>query len=262
MEIHPTAIVSKDAVLGENVHIAPFAIIEAEVEIGDNCHIGPHSVIKQWTIIGNDCRIAAGAVLGEQPQDRKYRGEKTWLRIGDRNEIREYVTLHRASGEGNATVVGNDNMIMAYCHAGHNAKIGNNISITNGVQIGGHAVIEDRAILGAMIGVHQFATVGTMAMLGGMSRVTRDVPPYSIVEGNPTEVHGVNVIGLERNNISPSGRTALRKAFRLLFRSPHNISDALIVIEEEVELTPEVKYLCDFMRRVDAGYMGRQLCSH
>lgn len=259
MDIHSTAIVSSGAELGQNVSILPYTIVEDGVVIGDNCVIGPHAVVKQWTSIGSDCHISTGAVLGEPPQDRKYAGEESYLRIGNGNQIREYVTLHRASGEGNATVIGDNNMIMAYCHAGHNVQVGSNISIANGVQLAGHAVIEDFANVGGMSGFHQFCTIGKMAMVGAMSRITRDVPPFSIVEGIPAEVHGLNIIGLERHGVSAESRAGLRKAFRLLFRSEYNISDALSRVGDQVEHSAELDYLLAFMERVQAGAMGRQL---
>ncbi len=259
MAIHPTAIVDPGAELGTEVEVLPFTIIEAGVTIGAGCRIGPHAVIRRGTTIGEGCHISVGVVLGEPPQDRKYQGEESYLRIGKFNQIREYVTLHRATGEGESTVVGDHNMIMAYCHAGHNVRIGNHCSITNCVQISGHCVIEDYAILGGMSGLHQFVTVGTMAMVGGMSRNVRDVPPYCIVEGNPAEVRGLNVIGLERRGLSPEVRAHLRQAFRLIFRSEYNVTDALAAVEEQVPMSPEVRHLCESVRRTEAGNMGRQL---
>lgn len=259
MAIHDTAIVSPEAELGADVQILPFTIIEPGVRLGDRCTIGPHAVIRQWTTLGSDCVVSTGAVLGEPPQDRKYQGEETYLKVGNGNQIREYVTLHRASGEGNSTVVGDNNMIMAYCHAGHNVHIGSNCQITNGVQFAGHSVIEDYAVIGGMSGFHQFVTIGTMAMVGAMSRISRDVPPYSIVEGNPADVHGLNIVGLERRGVAAESRAGLRKAFRLLFRSEYNVSDALLAVEEHVESTAELEYLLAFIRRVQAGAMGRQL---
>jgi len=169
------------------------------------------------------------------------------------------VTLHRASGEEAATVMGDDNMFMAYCHAGHNVHIGSNCSFANSVQLSGHTVVEDNVTVGGMCGFHQFVTVGKMAMVGGMSRVVQDVPPFAIVEGSPSEVRGLNVIGLERRGISSEDRSALRKAFRLLFRSEYNLSDALEAVKQQVPDGAELSYLCDFLRRVTQGSVGRQL---
>lgn len=259
MAIHPTAIVDPGAKLGTDVEVLPFTIIEGETEIGDRCVVGPHAVIRRWTYLGADCHVSSGAILGEPPQDRKYSGERSYLRIGSGNQLREYVTLHRASGEGNATVLGDNNMFMAYGHAGHNVQIGSNCSFANSVQFSGHVVVEDNVTIGGMTGFHQFVTVGKMAMVGGMSRVVQDVPPFAILEGNPAEVRGLNVIGLERSGLSSEDRSALRKAFRLLFRSEYNLSDALEAVKQQVPDGPELSYLCDFLRRVSQGSMGRQL---
>lgn len=261
MAIHSSAFVDPGAELGVDVEVLPYTIIEAGTVIGDRTVLGPHAVVRKWTNIGSDCLISTGCVLGEPPQDRKYEGEETYLRVGNGNQIREYVTFHRASGEGNSTVVGDNNLIMAYCHAGHNVQIGSNISIANAVQLAGHAVVQDYANIGGMSGFHQFVTIGTMAMVGAMSRITRDVPPYSIVEGIPAEVHGLNIIGLERRGVSAESRAVLRKAFRLLFRSEHNVSDAMKAVGAEVsaeERSPELEYLLEFIELVQAGAMGRQ----
>ena len=259
MAIHPTAIVDPTAQIGADVEVLPYTIIEAETVIGDRCVLGPHAVIRKWTELGEDCVISTGAVLGEPPQDRKYAGERTFLRLGRGNHIREYVTIHRGTGEGKATTVGDENLIMAYCHAGHNCTIGSHCSFANCAQLAGHVVIEDYVIVGGLTGFHQFVTVGRVGMVGAMSRISQDTPPFSIVEGSPAEVRGLNVIGLERRGVDAESRGALRKAFRLLFRSEYNISDALEAVAAEVADDTEVRYLCDFMRRVQQGYLGRQL---
>ena len=259
MAIHSTAIVDPGAQLGVDVEVLPYTIIEAGAVIGDRCVLGPYAVVRKWTELGSDCHVSTGAVLGEPPQDRKYHEEQTFLRIGSGNQIREYVTLHRATGEGNATVIGDNNMLMAYCHAGHNVQIGSNCQMANCVQISGHTVLGDNVTVGGMTGFHQFVTVGCMTMIGGMSRITQDVPPFSIVEGNPAEVRGLNVIGLQRQGMDADARAALRSAFRLLFRSEHNMSDALQAVSEQVPDLPQVRQLCDFLRLVQQGSMGRQL---
>jgi UDP-N-acetylglucosamine acyltransferase len=259
MAIHPTAIVDPRAELGRDVEVLPYTIIDADTVIGDGCVIGPHAVVRSWTELGANCHVSSGAVLGEPPQDRKYAGERSYLRIGSGNQLREYVTLHRASGEEAATILGDNNMFMAYGHAGHNVRIGSNCSFANCVQFSGHTVVEDNVTIGGMTGFHQFVTVGKMAMVGGMSRVNQDVPPFAIVEGNPAAVRGLNVIGLERHGVDTEARAALRTAFRLLFRSEHNLSDALEAVRQQVPDGPELGYLCDFLRRVSQGSMGRQL---
>jgi UDP-N-acetylglucosamine acyltransferase len=259
VHIHPTAIVSDQAQLGEDVVIHPYTIVEAGVTIGERCQIGPFAVVRKGTIIGRGTEVHTGAVLGEPPQDMKYQGEESYLIIGENNLIREFVTLHRATGEGQATQIGDGNLIMAYSHAGHNCKIGSHCLISNDAGISGHVLIEDYVNIGGKVGIHQYVTVGTMAMIGGMSRVTRDVPPFCLVEGNPAEPKGINVRGLQRRNVSPEDVSALRRAFRLLFRSEYNVSQALKILEQEGDaLTPYVRELMDFMRRVGTGYRGRQ----
>ncbi len=262
MNIHPTAIVDKEADLGSGVEVKAFTMIEAGAQIGDGCVIGPHAVVRCHTIIGEDNQIHTGAVLGEPPQDRKYKGEPTKLIIGRNNIIREYVTIHRASGEGNQTLMGDDNMLMAYSHVGHNCRIGNATLIANSAGLSGHCVIEDYVNVGGMVGMHQYVTIGTMAMVGGMSRLARDVPPYVLVEGNPVETHGINWRGLSRRGVSSEDRAELKKAYRLLYRSQYNINDALAIIERELRQTKEIVYLGDFLRRVHAGYAGRQTDPH
>ncbi len=258
-DIHPTAIVSDDAQLGENVTVHPYTLIEDSTKIGAGCKIGPFAVVRRGTILGENCEVHTGAVLGEPPQDLKYHGEDTYLIIGKNNLIREFVTLHRATGEGEATEIGEGNLIMAYSHAGHNCKIGNHCLISNDAGISGHVVIEDYVNIGGKVGIHQFVTIGTMAMIGGMSRITRDVPPYCLVEGNPAEPRGINVRGLQRHDVSEESIAALRRAFRLIFRSDLNVSQALAKLEEEKEtLVPEVQNLVDFLRRVGGGFRGRQ----
>ncbi len=262
MNIDPTAIVDQQAELGSGVKVKAFTIIEAEVEVGDGCVVGPHAVIRTGTIVGENTHVHTGAVLGEPPQDAKYQGEPTKLIIGRNNTIREYVTVHRASGEGTETVLGDDNMLMAYSHLGHNCRIGNGTLIANSAALGGHCVVEDFVNIGGLVGMHQYVTVGMMAMVGGMSRIVGDVPPYMMVEGNPAEPRGLNWRGLARHGVSEEDRAELKRAYRFLYRSEYNISDALAVIERELRETEQVVYIAEFLRRVDAGYAGRQIDPH
>lgn len=262
MRVHPTAIIDPQARLGADVEVKAFTIIEAGVQIGDDCVLGPHAVIRSGTILGAGTQVHTGAILGEPPQDAKYAGEPTLLTVGEKNVIREYVTIHRATGEEATTSIGNGNMLMAYSHVGHNCEIGNGTMIANSVGLSGHCVIEDFAVIGGLVGIHQFVTVGTMAMVGGMSRVVRDVPPYLTAEGNPTKMRGVNARGLARHGVSEADRAELKKAYRLLYRSEYNISGALEVIERDLRATAEITYLAEFLRRMDAGYVGRQRNPH
>ncbi len=262
-QIHPTAIVGDDAELGEDVVVHPYTIIENGTRIGDRCTIGPFAVVRTGTLIGEGSAVHTGAVLGEPPQDQKYRGEESYLIIGRDNQIREFVTLHKATGEGEATEIGDDNLIMAYSHAGHNCKIGSGCLISNDAGLSGHVVIEDYVNIGGKTGIHQFVTVGTMAMIGGMSRITMDVPPYCLAEGYHAEPHSINVRGLQRRGLTEDQIAALRRAFRLIFRSEYNVSQALAKLEEDEQiLTEHVRHLIEFMRRVSTGYRGRQANPH
>ncbi|MCE5314268.1 MAG: acyl-ACP--UDP-N-acetylglucosamine O-acyltransferase [Armatimonadota bacterium] len=257
-EIHPTAIVDANAEIGQGVKIGPFCIIGKNVRIGDGTRLDPHVIIESNTTIGSDCTVQSGAVLGGAPQDYKFKGEDTYLRIGNNNIIRECVTLHRASGEGNATTIGDNNMLMAYCHVGHNCTLGSCITMANNVGISGHVVVEDKVVFGGIVGVHQNVRIGKLAMVGGFSKILQDVPPFSMVEGRPTRVYDLNKIGLRRNGVGPQSRAGLRLAYKLLYRSNLNTSQALEAIEREVEPSPELEYLVQFIKNIRGGYAGRQ----
>lgn len=258
-KIHPTAVVHPKAELAEDVEVGPYSIIGPNVVIDSGTVLGAHVVIEENTFIGKMNSIGHGAVLGAPPQDRKFKHERTYLRIGDNNLIREYVTIHRASGEGEETVIGNNCFLMAYSHIGHNTRVGNGVVMANSVGISGHCVIEDGANIGGMTGVHQYTRIGRLAMVGGMSRITRDVPPYLVVEGNPVVVHGVNLVGLKRAGIPELHRTALRTACRLLYFANLNTSQAIERIRAEVPLVPEVEHLVRFVEEIRLGRNGRYL---
>jgi len=257
--IHETAIVHPNAELGVGVQVGYYSIIGPDVVIGDGTRIESHVVIEPWTRIGADCRICSGVVLGGEPQDHKFKGERSLLSIGDRNIIREYVTIHRATGEDNSTVVGSDNMLMAYCHIGHNCVLGDGIMMANTVGISGHVVIEDRAVFGGMVGVHQYVRIGKLAMIGGHSKIVQDVPPFMMSDGRPARVCELNVIGLRRSGVPPKVRAGLRQAYKLLYRSNLNLSQAIETIDSEVEPSAERDYLLEFVRNIKFGFAGRQL---
>jgi UDP-N-acetylglucosamine acyltransferase len=263
MAIHSTAVIDPRATLGEHVEIGAYSVVEAEVTIGDGCVIDPFVVIHPYTSLGAGCRLAAGVILGGTPQDAKFQGERSYLRIGRNTEIREYATLHRATGEEAASEVGESCLIMAYAHLGHNCQVGSNVLISNTVAVAGHCVIEDHVTVGGLAALHQFVSVGEMAMIGGLSRIVRDVPPYMLVEGNPSRPRAVNVRGLARHGVTEESREQVERAYRLLFRSSYNVGDALEQLEQEYpEPERELRRLLDFMRRVDEGYRGRQLNPH
>ena len=257
--IHDTAVVHSRAELEPGVEIGAFSIIGPDVKIASGTVIEPHVVVSQWTTIGRDCRICSGAILGGRPQDHKFADERSFLVIGDRNIIREYVSIHRSTGEENSTVIGSDNMLMAYCHIGHNCNLGSGIMMANMVGISGHVIIEDKVVFGGMVGVHQFVRIGKLAMIGGYSKIVQDVPPFAMVDGRPAKVYDLNVIGLRRSGVSPNVRNGLRQAYKLLYRSNLNLSQAVENIESEIEPSPERDYLLEFIRSVKVGFAGRQL---
>lgn len=257
--IDPTAIIDSSAQIGSGVTVGPYSVIGPNAHIGDGSRIDAHVIIDCNTTIGRECTVMTGAVLGGAPQDYKFKGEETFLRIGDSNIIREYVTIHRASGEGEATVIGDNNMLMAYCHIGHNCTLGSNITMANMVGISGHVLVEDKVVFGGIVGVHQKVRIGKLAMVGGFSKVVQDVPPFVVADGRPTKVYDLNVIGLRRSGVSPKARSGLKQAYKLLYRSNLNVTQALEAIENEVEPSEELEYLLDFIRGVRLGFGGRQL---
>jgi UDP-N-acetylglucosamine acyltransferase len=255
--IHPSALIHPGAYLADNVMVGPFCVIDDDVQIGEGTRLEPNVVIEPGTRIGRNCHIWPGTILGGPPQDHKYRGEKTLLHLGDNNIIRECVTMHRAVGEGNATRIGNDNMFMAYAHVGHNCLIGSSNTISSYVGLSGHVTIADNTVLGGMVGVHQFCRIGKLAMIGGVSKINQDVPPFMLADGVPARVIELNRIGLRRHGVPPNVRSALRQAYKILYRSNLNLSQALERIEEELELNEELIHLIDFMRGTQSGFGGR-----
>lgn len=258
MKIHPTAIVHPEAELGTDVEVGPYSVIDASVEVGNRTVIGPYVHLTGNTTIGEDCAIHSGAVLGEPPQDRKFRrGQLTYLKIGHRNIIREFVTMHVAVGDGNATIIGDDNMLMAYCHIGHNCVIGNNICMANYVGISGGCRIDDRVVLGGISGIHQNVHIGRLVMVGGYCKVTHDVPPFVIIDGPPSRLYGLNSVGLRRAGLTTEVRGYLKKAFRMVCHTQRNLTFALAETRQAVPLIPEVNEFLDFLER--SGRSGRHL---
>lgn len=213
--------------------------------------------VRGGTEIGRRNVIAQGAVIGGDPQDRKWSGEPTFLRIGDENHVREYVTIHRATGEGNSTVVGDRNFFMAFVHLGHNVVVGNDVTMANSVGVSGHVTVEDMVTIGGMTGVHQFVRIGKLAMVGGMSRIVRDVPPFMLVEGLEQTVHDINAVGLRRVGVTQEARLGLHKACKLLFKSQLGLSNAMEIVRREVRPSAEVDYLMWFLERLFRGKNGR-----
>ena len=253
MSIHSTALVSKKAKLGEGVSVGPYAVIADSVIIGTGTKIGSHCVIEGNTTIGKNCELFTGAVIGSRPQDLKYKGEKVYLEVGDNNIIREYCTLNPGTEEGSKTIVGNGNLIMAYSHVAHDCRVGNNCVLANGSTLAGHVSIEDRAVIGGLVAIHQFVRVGELSIIGGCSKVVQDIPPYSTCDGHPAAVFGLNLVGLRRNNVSKESIGLLDDAFRILFSSGLSMKHALEKLTKEVKSTSEVAYLAEFIKKTERG---------
>ena len=255
--IHPLASVDPGTELAEDVIVGPFCYIEANVSIGQGCHLDSHVTVKGGTTIGANNRIFQGAIIGGDPQDRKYKDERTFLTIGDNNVIREYVTIHRGSHEGDYTRVGSNCYLMAFVHIGHDCQVYDQVTITNGVGISGHCTIEEMVTIGGMTAIHQWVRIGKVAMVGGLSRVVKDVPPFMLAEGPEQLVHDINAIGLRRYGVTQENRLALHKACKLLFKSQLGLTNALETVRREVKPTPEVEYLLAFEERRFRGKNGR-----
>jgi UDP-N-acetylglucosamine acyltransferase len=256
--IHSSAVIDSTAEIGAGVSIGAYSVLGEGVIIGENTKIHAHVVIEPFTHIGSHCEVWPGAVLGGVPQDRKFKGERSYLKIGEHNIIRECVTIHRAAGAEEQTTVGSHNLIMAYSHIGHNCNIGSYVTMANMVGISGHALVEDRVTIGGLVGIHQFVRIGKLAMLGGYSKVVQDVPPFMMADGRPCKVLDLNVIGLRRSGVSSVTRSSLKQAYKFLYRSTMNVTQALETIDQEVPQSVERDYLLDFMRNIRYGYGGRQ----
>jgi len=252
-DIHPSAIVSPKAELGANVSVGPYSIIEDDVTIGDGAVVASNALIASGARIGQNVKIHHGAVIATQPQDLKFGGEKSTAVIGDGTVIREYATINRGTVARGETTVGKDCLLMAYSHVAHDCLLGDNVIMANSVNLAGHIEIGDFAILGGVLPVHQFVKIGAHAMIGGGFRVQQDVCPYALVAGYPLRVVGLNSIGLKRRGFKSDVLRTLEKTFKLLFFSDLNTTQALERIQSEVELTPEVQLIIDFVNKSDRG---------
>jgi UDP-N-acetylglucosamine acyltransferase len=251
--IHTTAIVSSDAEIGTNVEIGAFAIIGEGCTIGDGSVISPRATLERNVTIGPGVKVGIGSILGGAPQDLKYAGEETTVEVGEGTVIREYVTINRGTSHSFKTTVGNHCLLMSYVHIAHDCCVGNNVILSNVVQLAGHVTIEDRAIISGVSAVHQFARIGRHSFIGGFSRVSKDIPPFLKAVGNPVKLYGLNTIGLQRNGMDESTIRELKRAYRLLFRSDLNVTQAIERAHTELEPLPEVKELVDF---VEASVRG------
>ena len=252
-KIHETAVIYPGARLGRDVEVGPYSVIGENVFIDGGTKIGSHVVIEGWTTIGRECQIHHGACVGNAPQDLKFKGEKTFVYIGDNTVIREFVTINRATGEGEETRIGSNCLLMGTVHIAHNCVVGNNVVISNHAGLAGHVTVEDRAIISGLTGVHQFVKIGRNAMVGGASKVVQDVPPFVIADGRPARVCGLNSVGIARAGLSEDVRRNLKRAYRILFRSGLKLSEAITTMEQELDSSEPVDHLLRFLRNVNRG---------
>ena len=251
--VHPTAIVDESARIGAGVSVGPYTVIGPNVEIGENTRVGPHVFIERDTTIGRDCAIHKGAVLGTDPQDLKFGGEQTFLIIGAQTTIREYATLNRGTAAHGKTEVGTQCLLMSYSHVAHDCVLGDHVIVSNAVNMGGHVTIGDWAIVGGLTAIHQFVRIGAHAFVGGAARVQKDVPPYVKAAGSPLALYGLNSVGLQRRGFSEAVRSDLKKAYRLLFASSYNVSQALERARGELAPSPEVELFLSFIEESERG---------
>jgi UDP-N-acetylglucosamine acyltransferase len=251
--IHPSAIVHPGAQVGAGCEIGPYCIIGEQVTLGEKCKLHSHVVLDGHTRLGRENEIFPFASIGLKTQDLKWKGGMTRVEIGDHNTFRECVTIHSATGDGEVTSVGSHNHILAYSHIAHNCQLGNHIIMSNVATLAGHVTVGDYAVIGGLAAIHQFCRIGKMSMIGGCSKVVQDVPPFMMADGNPAETRTVNKIGMERNGLSEKSQSAMRQAFKILFREGLTISNALVQLEKQLPELEEVQYLIQFVRSSERG---------
>ena len=251
--VHDTAVIDDTAVVADDVTIGPYTVIGPNVRIGAGTEIGPHVHIVRDTVIGENCRIHHAAALGGDPQDLKYGGEQAELIIGNNTVIREFVTLNRGTSAHGRTEIGSNCLLMAYAHVAHDCVIGDHVILANSVNMGGHVLIEDHVIVGGLTAIHQFVRIGRHAFVGGSAAVMKDVPPYVKAAGNPLKLYGLNSVGLQRRGFPEETRLNLKRAYRMLFASTLNVSQALQSVRAELTVTPEMEHLLAFVQASERG---------
>jgi len=251
--IAPTAVIHPKARIGAGCVIGPYCVIGENVSLGSGCRLHSHVVIDGHTALGDNNEIFPFASIGLKTQDLKWKGGATRTQIGNNNTFREYVTVHSATGDGEFTTIGSHNHILAYCHIAHNVTLGDHIIMSNVATLAGHITVEDRAVIGGLAAVHQFCRVGAMAIIGGCSKVVQDVPPYMLADGNPAKTRTINKVGLERNGVADEAQSALKQAYKILFREGLTVPNALSKIETELPQSPELRHLVEFARRSERG---------
>ena len=251
--IHPSAIIHASAQIGDDVEIGPFAIVGEECVVGDGCVIAARVTLERFVTLGTNVKVGVGSVLGGDPQDLKFKGERTTVEVGDGTTIREYSTINRATSQSFHTTVGKNCFLMSYVHLAHDCHVGDGVIISNGTQLAGHVTIDEKAILSGLVAVHQFATIGRYCFIGGCSRVAKDVPPYVKAVGNPIKLYGLNTVGLERNGFPEDVRRELKRAYKLFFKSELNLSQARERALAELNPCPEIQEFLAFFDRSDRG---------
>ncbi len=251
--IHPAAIIHPKAKIGLDCFVGPFCVIGENVVLGNNCKLHSHVVIDGHTTLGNGNEIFPFASIGLKTQDLKWKGGITRTEIGDNNTFRESVTIHSATSDGEVTKVGSNNHILAYSHIAHNVTLGNHVIMSNVATLAGHVTVEDRAVIGGLAAIHQFCRIGKMSIVGGCSKIVQDVPPFMMADGNPATTRTVNKVGLERNGVSAEVQSALKHAYKILFREGLTIPNALARIEKELPTSPELQHLIQFARSSERG---------
>jgi UDP-N-acetylglucosamine acyltransferase len=254
-DIHPNAIVSDQAEIAEGAVIGPFCVVEGNARIGAGTVLKSNVFIGEDTIIGENNLIYHGASLGAISQDLKYEGGPTFLIVGNHNIIREYVTINKGTAINSKTTMGNSNSLLAYTHIAHDCHVGNRVIMSNLSTLAGHVTVEDSAVIAGYVGVHQFCRIGCMSMVGGMTKISKDVPPYTKVQGDPCRVFGLNTVGLERNGMSLEERQRLKQAYNILFRSGYNVSQAVTEIRNKLEITEAVSHLINFIESSERGIL-------
>lgn len=246
--ISPLAFVSPEAQIGKDVEIGPFAVINKNVIIGDGCIIDSNATICEFTQMGKNCHVFPSAVIGAIPQDLKFHGEETWTIIGDNNVLREFVTVHRGTASKGKTVIGNNNLIMAYCHVAHDCVLNNHIIMSNATQLAGEVVVDDFAIIGGGTLVHQFTHIGSHVMIQGGSRTNKDIPPYIIAAREPISYCGINSVGLNRRGYTPEQIHTIQEVYRIIYQGGMNTTKAIEYVEANIPQTPERDVIIDFVR--------------
>jgi len=255
--INEKAVVSPGVKLGDNIQIGPFTVIDDDVEICDNVSIDSSVRISNGTRISKGCRIFHSAVLGAEPQDLKFEGEKTILEIGENTVVREFATISRGTSARGKTTVGSNSYLMAYVHIPHDSEIGNNVIISNAVNMGGHVKIDDWVIIGGLAGIHQFVHVGSHSFLAFSARVTMDIPPYILAGGSPVNYKGLNLVGLKRRGFSEEQIRHIKQTYNYVFGSKYNISDALKAVKDSIPMTDEVKNIINFIESSERGIIRK-----